>query len=86
MLSCNLCCLLIFLHGHSRTYSVASLRAGPVGRISYNLYVDCKHVRYVTCDLTHKYNFLFFILLLLILIIIFYIEVDLFFKECFADR
>ena len=46
--SCNLRCRLIFLHGWSRTYRVASLRAGPVGRISYNLYFDCKHV---TCDL-----------------------------------
>ena len=26
--------------GHSRTYRVASLRAEPVGRISYNLYFD----------------------------------------------
>ena len=38
MFSCNLRCRLIFLHGCSRTYRVASLRAGPVGRISYNLY------------------------------------------------
>ena len=52
--SCNLCCLLIFLHGCSRTYRVASLRAGPVGRISYNLYFDCKHVRYVTCDFNKR--------------------------------
>ena len=36
--SCNLRCMLIFLHGCSWTYRVASLRAGPVGRISYNLY------------------------------------------------
>ena len=57
--SCNLRCLLIFLHGCSRTYHVASLRAGPVGRISYSLYFDCKHVRYVTCDLINKYNFFF---------------------------
>ena len=56
MFSCNLCCRLIFLHGRSRTYRVASLRAGPVGRISYNLYFDCKHVRYVTCDLNHLIN------------------------------
>ena len=33
--SCNLRCWLIFLHGCSRTYRVASLRAGPVGRISF---------------------------------------------------
>ena len=39
MLSCNLRCRLIFLHGCSRTYRVASLLAGPVGRISYNLYL-----------------------------------------------
>ena len=38
----------------SRTYQVASLRAGPVARISYNLYFDCKHVRYVTCDLINE--------------------------------
>ena len=49
-------CRLIFLHGRYRTYRVASLRAGPVGRISYNLYFDCKHVRYVTCDLINKYT------------------------------
>ena len=56
--NCNLRCLLIFLHGRSRTYLVASLRAGPVGRISYNLYFDCKHVRYimyVTCGLINEY-------------------------------
>ena len=53
---CNLRCQLIFLHGRSRTYRVASLRAGPVGRISYNLYFDCKHVRYVTCDLINEYT------------------------------
>ena len=35
---CNFRCRSIFLHGCSRTYRVASLRAGPVGRISYNLY------------------------------------------------
>ena len=29
----------------------------PVGRISYNLYFDCKHVRYVTCDLINEYTF-----------------------------
>ena len=52
--SCNLRCLLIFLHGRSRTYRVASLCAGPVGRISYNLYFDCKHVRYVTCDFNKR--------------------------------
>ena len=56
MFSCNLRCRLIFLHGRSRTYRVASLRAGPVGRISYNLYFDCKHVRYVTCDLINEYT------------------------------
>ena len=37
--SCNLRCWLIFLYGRSRTYLVASLRAGPVGRILYNLYL-----------------------------------------------
>ena len=31
MFSGNLRCQLISLHGHSRTYRVASLRAGPVG-------------------------------------------------------
>ena len=41
LFSCNLRCWLIFLHGRSRTYRVASLRAGPVARISYNLYFDC---------------------------------------------
>ena len=55
--SCNLRCMLIFLHGCSRTYRVASLRAGPVGRISYNLYFDCKHVRYVTCDFNKRIYF-----------------------------
>ena len=55
--SCNLRCLLIFLHGRSRTYRVASLRAGPVGRISYNLYFDCKPVRYVTCDFNKRIYF-----------------------------
>ena len=54
--SCNLRCQLIFLHGRSRTYRVASLRAGPVGRISYNMYFDCKHVRYVTRDLINEYT------------------------------
>ena len=44
MFSCQLICL----HGRSRTHRVASLCAGPVGRISYNLYFDCKLVRYVT--------------------------------------
>ena len=57
MFSCNLRCRLIFLYGCSRTYRVASLRAGPVGRISYNLYFDCKHVRSVTCDLINEYTF-----------------------------
>ena len=57
MFSCNLRCLLIFLHGRSRTYRVASLRAGPVGRISHNLYFDCKHVRYVTCDFNKRIYF-----------------------------
>ena len=55
--SCNLRCLLIFLHGRSRTYRVASLCAGPVGRISYNLYFDCKHVRYVTCNFNKRIYF-----------------------------
>ena len=57
--SCNLRFRLIFLHGCSRTHCVASLRAVPVGRISYNLYFDCKHVRSVTCDLINEYTFLF---------------------------
>ena len=57
--SCNLRCLLNSLHGRSRTYRVASLRAGPVGRISYNLYFDCKHVRYVTCDFNKRIYFFF---------------------------
>ena len=61
MFSCNLRCLLIFLHGRSRTYRVASLCAGPVGRISYNLYFDCKHVRYVTCDFNKRIYFYFFV-------------------------
>ena len=56
MFSCNLRCLLIFLHGRSRTHRVASLRAGPVGRISYNMYFDCKLVRYVTCDSINEYT------------------------------
>ena len=58
MFSCNLRFRLIFLHGCSRTYCVASLRAGPVGvgRISYNLYFDCKHVLSVTCDLINEYT------------------------------
>ena len=55
--SCNLRCRLIFLHFRSRTYRVASLRAGPVGRISYNLYFDCKYVRYVICDLINEYKY-----------------------------
>ena len=42
----------------SRTNRVASLRDGPVGRISYNLYFDCEHVRSVTCDLINEYTFL----------------------------
>ena len=37
--SCNLRCRLIFLYGHPQTYRVARLRAGPEGRISYNLYL-----------------------------------------------
>ena len=57
--SCNLRFRLIFLHGCSRTHCVASLRAVPVGRISYNLYFDCKHVRSVTCDLINEYIFIF---------------------------
>ena len=55
MSSCILRCWLIFLPGRTQTYQVASLRAGPVGHISYNLYFDCKHVRYVTCDLIKEY-------------------------------
>ena len=54
--SCNLRCLLICLHGRSRTHRVASLRAGPVGRILYNLYFNCELVRYVTCDLINEYT------------------------------
>ena len=27
-----------------------------LGRILYNLYFDCKHVRYVTCDLINEFN------------------------------
>ena len=54
--SCNLRFRLIFLHGCSLTYCVASLRAGPVGRISYNLYFVCKHVRSVTCGLINEYT------------------------------
>ena len=50
--SCNFRCLLICLHGRSRTH-----RAGPVCRISYNLYFDCKLERYVTCDLINEYTF-----------------------------
>ena len=50
----------ILLHGRSRTYRVANLCAGPVGRISYNLYFDCKHVRYVTCDLIKRIYFFFY--------------------------
>ena len=57
MFSCNLRFRLIFLHGCSRTHCVASLRAVPVGRISYNLYFDCKHVRSVTCDLINEYTY-----------------------------
>ena len=38
MSSCNLHWWLIFLYDRSRTYHIDSLRAGPVGRISYNLY------------------------------------------------
>ena len=47
MFSCNLRCQLIFLHGRSRTHRVASMRAGPVGRISYNMYFDCQRRRKV---------------------------------------
>ena len=39
----NLRCWLIFLHGRYltyRAYRVASLRAGLVGHISYNMYFD----------------------------------------------
>ena len=64
MFSCNLRFRLIFLHGCSRTHCVASLRAVPVGRISYSLYFDCKHVRSVTCDLINEYTFFFFFFLL----------------------
>ena len=38
--SCNLRCRLIFLHDCSRTHRVASLRAGPVGRITCTLIVN----------------------------------------------
>ena len=27
-----------------------------VGRISYNMYFDCKRVRYVACDLINEYT------------------------------
>ena len=64
MFSCNLRFRLIFLHGCSRTHCVASLRAVPVGRISYNLYFDCKHVRSVTCDLINEYTSSFFFLMI----------------------
>ena len=62
MFSCNLRCRLIFLHGCSRTYREASLRAGPVGRISYNLYFDFKLVRSVTCDLINEYIYIYLFL------------------------
>ena len=42
--SCNSRCWLIFLYGHSRTYRVASLSAGLVGRILYNQCLECKKV------------------------------------------
>ena len=54
MFICNSRCLLIFWHGLSRTYRVASLRVEPVGRIPYNLYFDCKKVRYVICDFNER--------------------------------
>ena len=54
--SCNLRCQLIFLHGRSQNYRVARLRAGLVGRTSYNLYFDCEQVWYVTCDLINETN------------------------------
>ena len=38
MFSCNLRFRLISLPGHSRTYRVASLCAGPLSSILYNLY------------------------------------------------
>ena len=50
MSSCNLSCQLIFLHGRSQTYGVASLHAGPVGRISYTLIVTC-----AVCDLINEF-------------------------------
>ena len=40
--SCNLRYWLIFLNGRFRTYRVASLHAGPVGRILYNMYLRLK--------------------------------------------
>ena len=58
-----------------RTYRVASLHAGLVGRISYNLYFDCKHARYVTCDLINKYTFPLSTLVTKGLISIFSIEI-----------
>ena len=42
MSSFKLRCRLIFSHGRFRKYPVASLLAGPVDRISYSLYFDCK--------------------------------------------
>ena len=45
-----------FFKEKKRTHRVASLRAGPEGRISYNLYFDCKLVRHVTCDLINEYT------------------------------
>ena len=36
---CNLCCRLIPVNGQSLSYRVAYLRAGLVGRFSYDLYL-----------------------------------------------
>ena len=51
----------MFLHGCSRTHCVANMRDVPVGRISYNLYFESKHVQSVICDLINEY-ILYFVL------------------------
>ena len=60
MFSCNLRCLLIFLHGRSRTYRVASLRAGSVAvfRITCTLIVNMCGVSLVIS--INEYTLLFF--------------------------
>ena len=48
--------LLISSYGRTRTYRVASLRAGLVGHILFNMYFDCN-----MCDLIkYMYLYLFF--------------------------